>query len=176
MRDEGVAAAERLAELRASFDLGFSRPIATAKRQTIRFLAIRAGTDPFLVRLDQIDSIERTRHLVALPAAPTALLGVMGIRGSLCPVYSLARLAGYDGGGSEDWVLFCGRGALGLAIAAFDGYREVAPDALATGADARRYVSGLARVSGMAMGIVDIVSVLEDVRRGNGVAPPRSND
>lgn len=176
MNDDARPLTDRLGELRASFDASFAAPAASERAAAVRLLAIRIGGDPYLVRLDQIDALERARRLVTLPSSPAVLLGLMGIRGALVPVFSLSRLVGHDRAADEPWVLFCGGGApVGLAASGFEGYRELAAhDLVVNASDGRRYVTALAETEGVATGVIDVPRVLADIKGNAGLVSGRN--
>src|SRR5688572_25740225 len=104
MSEDALDFHARLVDLRSSFDRTFAEPPAAAASARLRLLAIHVGVHGFAVRLDQVSGIEKSRHLVSLPGAPAALLGLMGVRGTLVPVFSLARIVGEDAAAPEPWV------------------------------------------------------------------------
>jgi chemotaxis signal transduction protein len=178
MKAEDLDSAARLAELRTSFDRTFAEPPAAARAAPLRLLAIQVGSRPLAVRLEQVSGIDKARRLLVLPGAPASLLGLMGMRGTLVPVFSLARIIGTEAPAAEPWVLFGGgRDAIGLACAAFDGHVEVAPaDVIpVVAADpSRRYVNAQVRMRGVETGVLDLASVFEDITRAGQNDPRRS--
>lgn len=125
--------AQRLLELRQSFDGSFARPLAAAAAAPQKLLSIQTGGRQIMLRLDEVAGIHACPRLVPLPAPRPALLGVAGVRGRVLVVYSLAALLGEDTAHAEAprWLLVpraCEQLALG--VHAIEAFLQVAADAL----------------------------------------------
>lgn len=125
--------AQRLLELRQSFDGSFARPLAAAAAAPQKLLSIRTGGHKIMLRLDEVAGIHACPRLVPLPAPRPALLGIAGVRGRVLVVYNLAALLGEDAAFAEAprWLLvprLCEQ--LALAVHAIEAFVQVAADAL----------------------------------------------
>lgn len=118
---------EKLVHLRRAFDRGFAESPPHADVLT-DFLAIRVGTDPYAVRLDDVAGIFADRKITPLPASVSGLLGMAGLRGGVVPVYDLGGLIGYpERDVPPRWlVLIAGRSAA-LAFDTFDRHLRLPP-------------------------------------------------
>jgi chemotaxis signal transduction protein len=175
MTEDDLDFSARLASLRSAFDRTFAEPPTLGRGVRLHLLAIRVGAHPFVVRLDHVSGIERSRRLVHLPGAVGALLGLTGVRGALVPVFSLARIVGEDAPATEPWTILCaGRDPIGLAVSRIEGYREVSPGAIAARAVPSRYVGEQVRLPEMETGLIDLKRVVDGVMRVGEVDPRRS--
>lgn len=125
--------AQRLLELRQSFDGSFARPLAAAAAAPQKLLSIQTGRHKIMLRLDEVAGIHACPRLVPLPAPRPALLGIAGVRGRVLVVYSLAALLGEEAALAEAprWILVpraCEQLALG--VHAIEAFVQVAADAL----------------------------------------------
>jgi purine-binding chemotaxis protein CheW len=135
--DRPVPSADRLAELRESFDLSFTRP-PPARAETVDLLAITVGTDALAVDLSEVAGIVADRAVTRLPGSPPALLGVAALRRQLVPVYDLAMVLGTAGergpGGGPRWmILATGSPAVALAVDRVDAHLRVPREDAAAG-------------------------------------------
>jgi purine-binding chemotaxis protein CheW len=115
-------AAQRLEELRDSFDSSFSRPPPPQKDPGEALLRLRVGGTPLTVRLGHLSGLHLMPRVVRLPGSPASLLGVVGLRGQLIAVHDLAALLGLPVGEPPRWLLLAGGARrVGLAASGFDG-------------------------------------------------------
>jgi chemotaxis signal transduction protein len=162
---DAVARARELAEV---FDRSFSLPEQLAEGRGKPALAIRTGTDAYLLPLDGLSAVARRAKIVPLPGAPPAQIGLAGIRGGLVSVFSLPALLGYDVAHAEiGWVaVSAGTRPLALGFEVLHGQVAVPPGAIvAAPAGSRRHVSGLVRLAGdtNARGLLDLASIVSRI-------------
>jgi purine-binding chemotaxis protein CheW len=114
--------AQRLDELRDSFDSSFSRPPPPRQEPGEALLRLRVGGAPLAVRLGQLSGLHLLPRLVHLPGSPASLLGLVGLRGQLIAVHDLAAQLGLASGEPPRWLLLAGgTRRVGLAAAGFEG-------------------------------------------------------
>ncbi len=157
--------ASRARELAEAFDRAFALPERVAEESGMPALAIRAGSDAYVLPLDGLSAVSRRAKIVALPGAPLAQVGVAGIRGGLVAVFSLPALLGYDVpvAGLEWIAVTAGARPLALGFEVLEGQIAVPKTAVvAAPTGARRHVTGLVRLDGDATvrGLLDTTSML----------------
>jgi purine-binding chemotaxis protein CheW len=160
------------AALRAAFDASFAAPPAGEAGARVALLAIRAGGEPAALRVLETAGLLPARRIVPVPGRRPELLGVSGLRGSLLPVFSLARLLGRSEAGDEPrWVALAGvdQARVGLAFAAFEGHLLVPAQDLAVAAEeGRGHVAAVARLAGGPRPVLSVASLLRAVTGGEG--------
>lgn len=115
--------AERLIQLRDSFDKSFALPISTTSHTYVGMLAIRVGKGEYAVRIDELAEVQKACKVVPLPGARSEMIGLAGIRGRLVAVYSLAALLGDGDTKGWNWLAICGsQPSLALAFDELDAY------------------------------------------------------
>lgn len=170
-RSELTATAE---ELRRTFDEAFARPPETPAGNVLDFLAIRAGSGRYALRVSDLAGLEGRRKIVPLPSTDPALLGVTGAQGRLVPVYRLASLVGGDGADEEPaWLAICGREEpAGLAFSALDGHLRVLPGELYQPAkDDPAFVREALRLPSEVRYVLDVPAILTSIRQRAGLDP-----
>ena len=80
--------------LRQEFDATFVRPFGAGDADSDHLLAVRVGQRPYALRVAELRGIAAGRRVTQVPSGDAALLGLIGVRGSVIPVYDLARLVG----------------------------------------------------------------------------------
>jgi purine-binding chemotaxis protein CheW len=142
MNESTARLRDRLGELRRTFDRSFTEPPPPPSVEADNLLAIGVAGDPYAVRLREISALFADRTTTPLPGSRPELLGVGGFRGSIIPVYDLARLLGYPGSAAPRWlVVTAGVPPVAFAFDSLDGHLRVAADAIArvdTGGEADR--------------------------------------
>jgi chemotaxis signal transduction protein len=160
----------RLAELRGNFDREFALPPRSTSVQTIGFLAIRLGAEPYAIRTAELIEVQVAPKLVALPGARREMVGLAGIRGRLVPVYDLAALVSHDEPEAKSWLAICGTDQpLGLTFDEVLGYIQAAPGDLYPTAEGERsggHVPEVLRQDGATRMVVSISSIFATLRRG----------
>lgn len=130
-REEHERLEERVRKLRDGFDLAFAAPIAAERGARIDFLAIRVGGDPYALRLSELLGLAADKKIVPTPSGERALLGLAGFRGSVTPVFDLARLLGYPPANAPRWIVLAGeRAQVGLSFETFESHLRVESSAL----------------------------------------------
>jgi chemotaxis signal transduction protein len=124
-------------ELRAAFDATFARPASAPSEDTVSLLAIRVGGEPAALRVLETAGLMPARRIVPVPARRAELLGISGIRGTVVPIYGLARLLGRPDDGDPRWIVLAGgQERIGLAIATLERHLVVPGHDLAPAAPA----------------------------------------
>jgi purine-binding chemotaxis protein CheW len=156
----------KLLLLRQEFDRSFAEAERPERPEQLDFLAVRAGSDPYAVRLSEIQSLHVSRTLVAAPSLLPELLGMAGFRGVLTPVYDLGQLLGYEAEPAAKWLVVARNPApIAFAFAAFEGHFRVTLDRvslpeLAAGAAIR----GAVQNGASALPVLHLPSLVEGIR------------
>jgi chemotaxis signal transduction protein len=117
--------AERLNELRESFDRSFALPRADTSRSFVGMVAIRVSKGQYALRIDELADVQSACKVVPLPRARSEMIGLAGIRGRLVAVYSLAALLGHGDTKGWNWLAICNSGqSLALAFDDLEGYLQ----------------------------------------------------
>jgi chemotaxis signal transduction protein len=164
--------AQRLIELRESFDKSFALPASTTSHTFVGLLAIRVGKGEYAVRIDELADVQKACKVVPLPGTRSEMIGLAGIRGRLVAVYSLAGLLGDGDTKGWNWLAICGAGqSLALAFDDLDAYVQVPkadlyPAAQADGA--RAHVSEVLRSGNATRIVVSTSSIIAMLRDADG--------
>lgn len=166
MSDDGPASGDRAARLRDAFDRSFAEARPPEPPPGEDLLAIRIGAEPYALRLSEIAGLFAGRKITALPGGPPALLGIAGFRGSIVPVYDLPTLLGHP---REEvhWLVMAAAAPVAFGFAHLDGHVRVELDAILARDDdggSRRHVRDFARTPGAVRAVVNLPSVLDNVR------------
>ena len=157
MTGDGPRVGVTAAALRSLFDASFTVPAISKQERLEGLLAIRVGSDPYVLCLSQITGLYADRRIVAVPSPAPQLLGIVGLRGKLVPVYDLAALLHYPPAPSPRWMVLAGGSQpVAFAFESFEGHVQVARALLADG--------GNVQVAGALRPIVDIGSIVDTMR------------
>ena len=172
-RDVATAAA-----MREEFDRSFAVAPEVAPVVFESFLAVRAGGDPYVIRLSDITSLHRDRKVVPFVNSGSQLLGIMAFRGAMAPVYDLRALLGYPGGPTPRWLVLAGMPSpVGLAFDLCEGHLRVAQDSVSRPdvkeSARRQHVEGVVHGADAARPIIRIASMLEAIARRAPQDSPR---
>ncbi|MBI4568232.1 MAG: chemotaxis protein CheW [Planctomycetes bacterium] len=126
MTTQAQALAGRAAELRRAFDLSFAAPGLAASRDDVAFLAVRAGTGSFALALAEVAGVQVNAIITPLPGAPPDLLGLACVRGTILPVYDLARLLGCPSPTPPRWLAVAAGAGTSPVAFGFHGYEGLA--------------------------------------------------
>ena len=162
-------------ELRRAFDDSFATAAAVDTEEYLSLIGIRVAGEPLMLRAEQITGIARLRLVVPVPSRSTALMGITGMRGMVVPVFNLAVLIGLGAQtGKCDWAALAHRDSpVALGFETFEGQTEISRASLFEGTEtAVRHVRQLVRVGPLVRGVVDMASVIEEIRAA--AAPVRS--
>jgi len=152
--------------LREAFDAAFAAPPPAGQRQDeVPLLVLRAGSTRVAVRALETGGLLPPGRIEPVPSGRRELLGVAGIRGTLLPVYGLARLLGVeDAGEVPRWLLLAGGSArVGLAFGAVEAYRRVPGAALEAASGAAGALHEVVQVEGGALPVVSIPALLREI-------------
>jgi chemotaxis signal transduction protein len=155
------------AALRRAFDASFAAAPPPPAAGFEDVLAIRLGSDPYLLRLSEIAGLHVDRQIVPVPTAHPGLLGIAALRGQILPVYDLGVVLGYAPGESPRWlVLGPAPRSISLAFAELEGPLRLERASFSSaGAELtpRKHVRGMVRVEAVVRSVVDIGSVLSEL-------------
>lgn len=119
----------QVAELRRAFDQSFAEAPGASEKAGDLVLAIRAGSDQYVVRLSEIAGIHECPKIVPLPGTKPACLGLVGLRGRLHGVFRLSTLLGGTSGQTMPrWLLGApGRDAPTFAVESIEACLAISP-------------------------------------------------
>ena len=170
----GDVVTQRLAELRAGFDLSFAQPPRRHDAETCELLAIRAGDERYALRLSQTSGLHCDRVVTPLPGPLPSLLGLAGFSGSIVPVYDLGALLGHPVPEQPRWlVLAAGTPAVALAFHDLDGHLRVPSGSIVGESDEhgrRGCLRGMVALPDGTRAIVDVPSVRTAIQALTGPA------
>ncbi|GEJ55405.1 chemotaxis protein CheW [Anaeromyxobacter diazotrophicus] len=160
-----MSARATLEELRAEFDAAFDAPPAGPAPAEVPLLVLRAGAGRVAVRALETGGLVACGRIEPVPSRRRELLGVTGLRGTLLPVYGLARLLGLEEGGEAPrWLLLAGGPArLGLAFGALEAYRRVPAAALEAARGGAGPLRELVRLEGAAVPVASLPALLREI-------------
>jgi chemotaxis signal transduction protein len=166
--------AERLLEMRRTFDSAFATPRAMRATDVEQAVIIEVGAHMLACRIGQVTRFEADRKVVPL-SGPTGLVGIAGIRGKLVPVYSLAVVLGASASGPTRWLALCGgHDMIGLAFERIDRFVHARGQDVCALPEAgpAAHMRELLRVGSASYNILDVASVLAAIKaRSSGEAP-----
>jgi len=129
------AIAERLSQLRHSFDQAFADALPPEPPGFDDLLAIRVAGEPYAVRLTAISGLFVGWTVTQLPGPAAGLRGVAAYRGAIVPVYDLAMLLGYPRSEAPRWLVLTREASpVALAFDGVEGHLRVPGDTIAAGA------------------------------------------
>lgn len=170
---DSVMPIDRARQLREEFDRSFAAPLPGSPPPTTDFIAIRLGADVLALRVGEIDSLRADIPVVPVPSPIAEFLGLAGLRGKLTPVYDLAALLGYPPT-SGRWLALVGRGTVAFAFDKFEEHFRIEAGGNATGKGGRgRYIHSIAQRGDDAFPIIDLVSLVADLRQRAASVTPK---
>lgn len=163
------AIAPRAEELKAAFDIGFALAPSAQERVGFEdFLAIRAGRNPYALRLRDISGVVSNRKIAYLPSTVPAFLGVVGIRGTIFPAYRLAALLNGNAASEETkWLAICKtEEPLVLGFSELEGYLRIPSSeiqATQRGAEVWEYVRETVRAGGAVRPVICVPAAVQAI-------------
>jgi purine-binding chemotaxis protein CheW len=165
----------KVAEMRGLFDESFAVALREQVTAPEPMLAITVEGEPFALRVREIDGLAVSKEkIVPVPSRVPELLGLTGVRGVVVPVFSLARLLGFDSErGQMLWLVFCGERHSPIALA-FEGMErqfEVASGEIFARQEAHgsRYVSATVGEGATLRGVISVPALVASIKaRGAG--------
>lgn len=168
----------KIAAMRRLFDESFavSPPGRAANPEPM--LAIGVAGEPFALRVREISGLAvNNEKVVPVPSRVPELLGLTGIRGVVVPVFSLARLLGFDSErGPTRWLVFAGESQTPIALA-FETMERLfeasSSDIFAReDASAHRYVGATVCKDTTLRGVISVPALVEHIK-SHVAAKPR---
>jgi chemotaxis signal transduction protein len=158
--------ARSAAALRAEFDATFAAPPPAAAPDSVAVLSVRVGAEPAAIRVLETAGLLSARRIVPVPSRRPELLGVCGLRGTVLPVFGLARLLGAAASGEAPrWIVLAqGDERIGLALDDFEGHVVVPAAALrAAERDGRAHVAGAVRLGTETRALLSVPSLVRAI-------------
>ncbi len=179
MSDDRAQLLDRAAALRDAFDHSFAEPLPPDPPPLTDLLAIRIGTEPYALRLSEIAGLFADRKITPIASRVPALLGIAGFRGAIVPVYDLHVLLGHHAVEATRWLAVAADASVAFAFAAQEGQLRCGPDAIvpyqsgdgqsgdgqSDDGPSRRHVREFVRTGDFVRPIIDLVVVVDAVRR-----------
>jgi purine-binding chemotaxis protein CheW len=153
----------RAAELRDAFDRAFAEPPAGPRAAYRELLRVRLAGEPFALALVEVAAIHVDREVVAMPATAPELLGVIAVRAQIVPVYDLRAVVGAPRELAPRWLVIARDAPAAFAFDGFDGLVRVAADAVV--ASSARFASGVTRIEGRSITILDLEAACAAVHK-----------
>jgi chemotaxis signal transduction protein len=176
MSEAALGIGERAAALRRAFDRGFAEPLCLRTELTEDLLAIRIGTQAYVLRLAEVAGLFADRKVTPVPGGDAALIGIAGFRGAIVPVYGLHALLGLVSGPRPcRWLVIAAAAPVALAFEAFDAQLSVPPDAILpaqSASAAQSCVREFVRTPKFSGPVIHLPSVLDALKSRRGQAVP----
>jgi chemotaxis signal transduction protein len=115
----------QVTQLRAEFDVAFSRLPTPVADRTTDLLMLNVGDHPCAIRLSEIAEVSTRPVLVAVPTRVPALIGLTARQGSPVAAYDLGLLLGRAPVTPRWLVLAAAEPGVGLAFEHFTGYQRI---------------------------------------------------
>lgn len=160
------ASAGQAARLRASFDATYAAPLRRDAAACQDLLAVRAGTEPYAIRLSDISGLFADRNITPVPAHDTSLLGIAGFRGTIVPVHSLPVLLGLPAAHAFRWLITAASASVALAFDTFEGHLRILSESIVpqqASVPARDFAPELVHHSGIVRPVLHLASVIESL-------------
>ena len=161
---------DRALEMRRDFDSAFAKPIRLDETLTQKFLAIRAGGQPCVIRLSAIAGLYADKKITPVPGGHPALRGIAGFRGTILPVYDLARLVGASPAPTSRWLVIAKAttkaAPVALGFESFEAQLLAQPDAIVAqpaAAEMRGFSHEFLRTAEFSGPILHLPSVLDAI-------------
>jgi chemotaxis signal transduction protein len=150
--------------LRAAFDRAFAAPVRADATAKLDLLAVRAGPEPFAIRLSEVTGLFVDRRITRVPTSDATLIGIAGFRGAIVPVYSLLAVLGHSAAEAPRWLVIAATTPIALAFDQFEGHLRISPDAILpqhSHAQMRGYAPEFVRSAGVVRPILHLPSIVE---------------
>lgn len=166
----------QVAEMRRLFDDSFAHAIPGQGAETEPMLAIIVEGERFALRVREISGLAELREVVPVPSRVPELLGLTGVRGIVVPVFSMAKLLGYDSEhGQARWLIYCGdrRTPIAIAFETMERLFDVPASEIFTHEQTpgRRHVNATVSVGTMLRGVINISALVEYIQRQGASGP-----
>lgn len=161
----------KIAEMRRLFDESFAHALPGQVTKPETMLAITVEGERFALRVSEISGLAVSKEkIVPVPSRAPELLGLTGIRGVVVPVFSLARLLGFDSErGQVCWLVFCGerQTPIALAFEAMERLFEVASTEIYLREETlgHRYVNATVCEGTTPRGVISVSALVEYIKR-----------
>jgi chemotaxis signal transduction protein len=157
------------AVLRRRFDEGFAVAASPKAERLEDLLAIRVGSDPYVLRVSEITGLHVDLKIVPVPSPVAHLLGIVALRGTMAPVYDLASLLSYPPATRPRWMVLARVSQLvGFAFDTFESHVQMPQGAIATSAaQTAPHLLGTVRAEEALRPIVHLASLVEFIKELN---------
>lgn len=164
-------------QLRRVFDAAFAVPPPPPEERAVVLLLVRAGGELFAVRRAEMTGFVRGENIAPTPGRSPGFLGLTGVRGGLFPVWSLAVLLGRAGAsaGAARWLVLAEAGGGAPCAFACEAFEKMVflPESALDASAGRAKV--MARWGATLVPVVDLPSLLADIRQRKESTQPRSS-
>jgi purine-binding chemotaxis protein CheW len=160
----------KVEEMRRLFDESFALAPPEQVTEPEPMLAITLEGEPFALRVREILGLAvKKEEIVPVPSRVPELLGLTGVRGIVVPVFSLARLLGFNSeNGQVHWLVFCGerQSPIALAIESMERLFEAPKTAIFMRKEdlGHRYVNATVCVGTSSRGLISISALVEHIK------------
>ena len=157
------------AVLRRRFDEGFAVAASLKAERLEDLLAIRVGSDPYVLRVSEITGLHVDLKIVPVPSPVSHLLGIVALRGTMAPVYDLASLLSYPPATRPRWIVLARASQLvGFAFDTFESHVQMPQGAIAASAALTApHLRGTVRAQEALRPIVHLASLVEFIKEMN---------
>lgn len=165
----------RAEELRREFDRSFMEPVSQGAAETIPFVGIHLGGEPYALRVADIGGLHGHVVIVPCPTPLPELIGLAGFRGALVPVYDLAALFGHPASAGR-WLALAADRTVAYAFDEFDAQFRALPDAVNADQrpDGRAHIKSTVRHGGGLWPIIDLPALTTTIKdRAESALPQR---
>lgn len=141
-----------------------------ATSEQLEMLRVDICRECYGIDIMAIREVIKPRRVTEIPWTPAHVLGVISLRGSMVPVVGMAQRLGMEpshGAGSERVVVVrCSRGLVGLQVEQVGqvvrvARRNIQPPCFPPGKRGPEFVSGIAHLDGLAIGLLDVERVAD---------------
>lgn len=161
---------DKVAEMRRLFDESFAAAPPEHVTELEAMLAITVEGESFAIRVSEISGLAvRKEEIVPVPSRVPELLGLTGVRGTVVPVFSLARLLGFSSESTQaHWLVFCGdrQSPIALAFESMEKLFQVPATGIFSREEilGRRYVTATVREGATSRGLISISAFVEQIK------------
>lgn len=152
--------------LRREFDAAFAAaPVEPVLH--VEMLALRAGTQRYLLRLSEISGLHTSADVTPVPSRLPELLGIASVRAALVPVFDVHALLGLARSESPRWLVVLGAPVMALAFTDLDAQLRV-PETCVVASHApggHGFVGALATTETGVVPVLDLPAVHAEVTR-----------
>jgi purine-binding chemotaxis protein CheW len=131
------------------------------------YLQLRLGAERYALPVEDIVEVTLRKEITEIPGSAAAVLGLANLRGSVIPVYDLARVLGVDGADGGERLVVAAQGGrqAGLTVDEVTGI-EPLPELTEPGSG---LLSGATLVEDSLVGVLDTARLFDELEQKGGV-------